>query len=47
MIYRGYTIERDRLGQWIVRLGEAIVHTASSEEAALTWIDTEKRKQRQ
>jgi hypothetical protein len=42
-IYRGYEID-DRDGKWIVSLGTTELTTASSEIAALNYVDAEKRR---
>lgn len=37
-IYRGYEIAQD-LAEFTVRDGDEIIHRATSEEAALNWVD--------
>jgi hypothetical protein len=48
-IYRGYNVEKDASGKYaIYKDGNHIytLPTTDSEEAALAWIDAEKRRQR-
>lgn len=45
MIYRGFDIENME-GVWRVRENGLILHTALSEDAAMTWVDAEKKQRR-